>query len=317
MKRLLFLCCTVSVSVLYGQQTPLFTLYRDAWAILNPAAMSNNYLLNDRTMSLCATGRFQWWNHPGAPVSQTVQYEWVDEDHNSVWGGQLLNDQTGKIGQTGLYGRYAYRIKTGRRTVKSWVIGLQAGAVQYRAKWSQVEFPDPSTAPQTDDWTIRPDIGVGVFYHYSDRWYAGVSAPQTFGINTRFRDERGVFDIRRQPHVYAVGGWYWNAPWLGNETSFIEPSIWIKYTRNAPLNLDLNARCQISELLWFGTGTSLGLGQQLAATLHTEVGLFLGEQVQLLNSQFKVGFGFDLPLTQGVFGVFGPSGELNVSYAWK
>lgn len=312
-----FLFFILGLPLSQAQQGSLFTLYRDAWSFVNPAALSNNYILNNRTMSLSGNGRFQWWGLPESPRTQTLQWEWMDEDHNSVWGGQLLNERTGKIGQTGVYGRYAYRIRKGRRVVQSLTIGVQAGAVQQRARWSEISFTDPTTAPQTDQWAIRPDVGLGVFYHYADRWYAGLSVPQTFGLRTKFNAEAQTYALRSVPHVYGVAGWYWNAPWLGNETSFIEPSIWIRYVPHAPLSIDLNARCQVSELVWFGTGASMGFGTNIAATLHAEAGLFFGEQVQLLNSQLKLGFGFDLPITQGVAGVFGAGGEITLVYAWR
>ncbi len=300
-----------------AQQAPLVTVYRDAWSLLNPAAMSNNYLLNNRSMSLSGNWRTQWWGLAESPRTQVLNWEWVDDDRNSVWGAHALNDQTGKIGQSGVYGRYAYRLRMGKRTEHSLTIGIHGGMVQYRARLSDIEFPDPSTAPQTDVRVLRPDVGVGVFYHRADRWYAGLSVPQTFGMQTVLPTDRGDFAIRRVPHIYAVAGGYWSATWLGNETSFIEPSMWLKYVPNAPLNLDLNARAQISELVWAGTGVNVGLGEQVAAALHFEAGLFFGEQSQLLNSQLKVGFGFDVPVTQGVVGNFGGSGEVNVVYSWR
>lgn len=318
MKGLLFLLTVLLLAApLAAQQTPLFSLYRDSWAVLNPAAISNNYLLNDRTMTLSGTWRVQWWGLAESPRTQALNWEWVDDDRNCVWGAQALNDQTGKIGQTGFYGRYAYRLRMGRREAHSLTIGLQGGAVQYRAKLSEIEFPDPRTAPSTDQQVIRPDFGLGLFYHHADRWYAGLSVPQTFGFQTVYATEAGDVRLRRAQHIFAVAGGYWNASWLGNETSFIEPSLWLKYTPNAPLNFDLNARAQISELVWVGTGANLGLGKQLGAALHFEAGLFFGEQSQLLNSQLKVGFGFDLPVTQGLAGNFGASGEVNVIYSWR
>jgi len=318
MKNLLaLLTILLHTALLSAQQTPLFSLYRDSWAVLNPAAISNNYLLNDRTMSLSGTWRVQWWGLAESPRTQALNWEWVDDDRNCVWGAQALNDQTGKIGQTGFYGRYAYRLRMGRREAHSLTIGLQGGAVQYRAKLSEIEFPDPRTAPSTDQQVIRPDFGLGLFYHHADRWYAGLSVPQTFGFQTVYATEAGDVRLRRAQHIFAVAGGYWNASWLGNETSFIEPSLWLKYTPNAPLNLDLNARAQISELVWVGTGANVGLGKQLGAALHFETGLFFGEQSQLLNSQLKVGFGFDLPVTQGLAGNFGASGEVNVIYSWR
>ncbi|MFM9948319.1 MAG: hypothetical protein ACKV1O_10310, partial [Saprospiraceae bacterium] len=65
-----------------AQQTPLTTLYRDQWSILNPAAISNNYLLNDRTMTLSASWREQWWNVPESPRTQSINWEWVQDDYN-------------------------------------------------------------------------------------------------------------------------------------------------------------------------------------------------------------------------------------------
>lgn len=317
MKKIFFPLLTLLPLFTSAQQVPLVTVYRDAWGLLNPAAMSNNYLLNNRTMSMSGNWRVQWWGLAESPRTQALNWEWVDDDHNSVWGAHILNDQTGKIGQTGLYGRYAYRLRMGRRTEHSLTIGLHGGMVQYRARLSEIDFPDPGTAPQTDERVLRPDLGVGVFYHYADRWYAGISAPQTFGMRTVLQTNRGNFGIRRIPHLYAVAGGYWSASWLGNETSFIEPSVWLKYVPNAPLNLDFNARAQVSELVWAGAGMNVGLGEQLAAALHFEAGLFFGDQVQMLNSQLKVGFGFDVPVTQGVLGNFGGSGEVNVVYSWR
>lgn len=305
------------IQLLMAQQTPLFSVYRDQWSILNPAAMSNNFLLNNRSMTLSGTWHTQWWGLPESPRTQLLNWEYVADEKNSVFGAHVLNDQTGKIGQSGVYGRFAYRIKSGRRVVQSLTIGLNAGAVQYRARWSDIQFPDPTTQPLTDDRVIRPDLGIGIFYQYADRYYAGLSVPQTLGLRATFDAGKEEFDIRHIPHVYAVAGGYWSAPWLGNETSFIEPSLWLKYAPNSPMNLDLNVRCQINELLWAGMGLNTGLGEQFSAALHVEAGLFFGDQVQMLNSQFKVGFGFDLPVTQSLSTIFGASGELNLVYSWR
>jgi type IX secretion system PorP/SprF family membrane protein len=302
---------------LLAQQTPLFSMYRDQWGVLNPAALSNNYLLNNRSINLSGAWHVQWWNLPESPRTQTLAWEMVSDKRNSVFGAHVMNDQTGKFGQTGVYGRYAYRIKMGRRISQSLLIGLNVGAVQYRAKLSEIDFPDPGTAPTQYPKSIRPDFGVGIFYHYADRYYTGISIPQAFGFNTNFSDNKESFNIRRIPHVFAVFGGYWSTPWLGNETSFIEPSLWIKYVPHSPLNIDLNLRAQISELVWAGTGVNAGLGLEPSATLHFEAGLFLGEQVKLLNSQLKTGFAFDLPVTQSLGRTFGSSAELVVVYTWK
>ena len=300
-----------------AQQTPLFSVYRDQWGILNPAALSSNYLLNNRTMSLSGAWHVQWWNMPQSPRTQALAWEMVNEDDNNVLGAHIVNDQTGKIGQTGVYARYAYRLRMGRRSAQSLFIGLSAGAVQYRAKLSEIEFPDPGTAPIENARTIKPDFGLGVFYHYADRYYAGLSVPQAFGFMTSFESGQDVFSIRRVAHGYAVAGGYWSAPWLGNETSFLEPSVWLKYAPHSPLNIDVNLRAQVSELVWVGTGVNAGFGVRPGAAIHVEAGLIFGEQVQLRDGQLKAGFAFDLPVTKGLGRAFGGSAEVNVGYAWR
>jgi type IX secretion system PorP/SprF family membrane protein len=317
MRLSVLLFCLSAATALHAQQTPLFAVYRDQWALLNPAALSNNYLLNNRSMSLSATWHVQWWNLPHSPRTQALAWEAVADERNSVFGAHVLNDQTGELGQTGVYARYAYRLKMGRRTTKALVIGLNVGAVQYRADLAGIDFPDPSTAPTERPRVLRPDVGVGVFYHHADRWYAGLSVPQAFGFRTDFTSDGDVFSVRRRAHFYAVTGGYWSTPWLGNETSFLEPSLWLKYVPGSPLNVDVNVRAQVSELVWAGTGLNAGFGTAVSAALHLEAGLFFGDQVRLGDGQLKTGFAFDLPLTQGLGRIFGGSGEVNVVYAWK
>lgn len=299
-----------------AQQLPLFNTYRDHWNVLNPAALSNNYLVNEWRMSAGASYRHQWWGAPEAPSTQLLNWEWVRDDINSVFGAHLLNDRTGKIGQTGVYGQYAYRLNLGRRTDQSVLIGLSAGVVQYRAQLSNIKFFDVEEQPLEDDNLLYPDFGLGVFWHYSDRYYAGLSIPQTFGLDTRFRSEDGDFSVKRAQHLYAVVGGYFQVTWFGNETSFVEPSLWLKYVPGAPFNFDLNARYQISDLLWVGTGFGAGFGVNTAATLHFESGVVLGEQVSIYSGQLKIGMGFDLPIAGGYGADFGSTLEVNAVYSW-
>lgn len=315
-RMFLFVCALTWLTQAPAQQTPIFTAYRDQWNLLNPAAISNNYFLNNRTMTLTATWREQWWNVPESPRTQLLNWEWVQENFNSVWGLTLMNDRTGQIGQTGMYGRYAYRMEMGRRTTHTLTIGLTAGLVQYRAKLSNIEFPSPGDLLLSNQTSFRPDFGMGAFFHYSDKYYAGISVPQTFGIFTLFREENLELGIRRIPHVYMVLGGYWNTPWLGNTTSFVEPSLWLKYVPGGTVNADLNVRAQISELIWTGTGLNLSAGKYPGIALHLEGGIMLGEQVRMTDGQFKIGFGFDLALTHSITGTFGNALELNLGYAW-
>ena len=57
------------------------------------------------------------------------------------------------------------------------------------------------------------------------------------------------------------------------------------------------------------------MGSQPAGAFHFETGIILGETIDLLNSQVKIGFGFDMPW--GTYrGAFGNTMEFNVVYSW-
>ena len=121
--------------------------------------------------------------------------------------------------------------------------------------------------------------------------------------------------LPRMPHVYAVAGKYFDT-FLGNSTSFLETSGWLRYVPNAPISLDLNARLQISELYWAGIGVGGAFGQKLSGSVRLETGFVLGEQVRIENGQFKIGLAYDQPLVAPLTRYFGGAFEVHLLYSW-
>lgn len=300
-----------------AQQTPLFNIYRDHWSILNPAAISNNYLVNEFNYTASTGFRRQWLRLKDSPNVQLVNVEIVPpETDNIVTGGHILRYQTGLIDQVGLYGRFAYRIDLGRRVEQAVVAGLNAGVVQYRARLSDLELPQEEISGLVNDKIIYPDFSLGVYYYYSDLFYAGVSIPQTFGLNTVFRDSAdNSFSVQRVQHFYGVAGGYIPVTWFNTEASFIEPSAWLRWTPHAPVSVDLNVRYQIKDFYWIGLGAGTGWGRDFAARLHVETGMVLGETIGLTNGQFKLGIGYSTSIA-AYRTTFGDGIEINLLYSW-
>jgi hypothetical protein len=100
------------------------------------------------------------------------------------------------------------------------------------------------------------------------------------------------------------------------ENMFVEPSLWLKYTPNAPLQMDVNVRFQMSELFWIGTGYSVSMGESFQGNhLHLEAGFVLGDAVGFEDKRWKVGYGFDRALT--AYGPkFGSTHEVSLMFAW-
>jgi type IX secretion system PorP/SprF family membrane protein len=317
-KNIFFLALTIICALpLTAQQLPLFSAYREQRQLLNPADISNNYLLNEMNVSLGASYRTQWVGIEESPRTQALSFEYISPNNNIITGGHLINDQTGKLGQTGVYGRFAYRLELSRRIDQVLVFGLGAGLVQYRARLSEIAFAGPEDVALLNDKVLFPDFSLGAFYHYKDELYAGISVPQVFGLNTVFRDstDQRSFDIQRSTHLYGVVGGFVDVAWFGSSTSFIEPSLWLRYVPNSPISADVNVRYQISDFYWLGVGGGVGWGTQLSSMLHFETGFQLGEAVNIYNGQWKIGFAYDVPLSE-YRSVFGNSFEVILGYAW-
>lgn len=302
--------------LLQAQQLSLFTQYRDHATILNPAAVSSDYLAFGQNISLGASYRVQWVDMEGAPTTQTLYGSYMQSEpsgFNLLTGGHIINDQTGPTGFTGIYGRIGGLV-SGDPYYGGLSVGLSAGLVQYRVDGSAIRLRDPNDVVSTVGETqLFPDVGAGIFAYKrlerrgfldGDLIYGGVSVPQVLGLDLTFRNDNGEFFTQRVQHFYGMLGLY---KFLDNENTFLEPSIWFRYAPNAPASVDFNLRYQMTSNFWLGSGVSL------AGTFHMEGGVIVGETGY--GNILKIGYGFDWG-----FNVYGPlagsTHEIQVSYAF-
>lgn len=306
----------LTTAVSFAQQLSLFTQYRENLTIINPAAVEADFLAYGNNITVGASYRSQWSGFGGsAPKTQTLRASYLNSGGSGVammFGGQLINDQTGPTGFTGFYGRIG-GVLTSDPEYGGLAIGLSAGMVQYRVRSSDIKLRDENDAlGGVDQGQMFPDIGVGVFFYKAvggrfsdDYFYAGLSVPQAFGLDLTFTNEQGEFFTKRVQHFYGQVGYY---KFFRND-GFLEPSMWVKYTPNAPVNVDVNLRYQMPTALWIGAGGSS------AGAVHLETGIVLGENAGL-NNTFRFGYGFDYN-----FSTFGPSTgathELNLTLSFQ
>lgn len=295
-----------------AQQLSLFTQYRENMTIINPAALETDFLGYDRNITVGASYRVQWAGLDGAPRTQTIRGSYLNSDGSGVafmGGGYLINDQTGPTGFTGFYGRIG-GVVTGDPYDGGLAIGLSAGYVQYRVDASEIRLRDPNDALGTMDQSqFFPDVGVGIYYYKAvgrnnNYFYTGLSVPQIIGLDLTFQNDQGEFYTQRIQHFYGLLGMYL---FVGDDGSFIEPSLWVKHAPNAPTNVDLNVRYQLPTNLWVGTGVSS------AGTFHLDAGVLVGGYAA--NTTFRIGYGYDYS-----FSSFGPTTgsthEINLSLAF-
>ena len=111
-----------------AQQLPLFSQYRENYIAINPAMVSTEYLLYEQDLSFGASYRNQWREFEGAPETQFIRGEYLLDNggFGLLTGGYLINDQTGPIGLTGIYGRIG-GIFTGDPYYGGIAVGLSLG----------------------------------------------------------------------------------------------------------------------------------------------------------------------------------------------
>lgn len=301
------------INPLQAQQLSLFTQYREQNSIINPAAVSSDFLAFGHNGSIGASYRLQWANFDGAPRTQVLRGEYMTTDYNTnlIVGGHLINDQTGPTGSTGVYGRLA-GIISGDPEYSGISLGFNLGVAQYSVRTDNLRLKDEGDITAMGSQAqMYPDVGVGVYaYTYIDAGrnggylYGGASVPQVIGLDLNFQDENGDFTLKRVQHVYGNIGYMQ----FLRDDSFLESSVWVKYVPNAPVNVDVNLRYQFEQNLWIGTGVST------SKNAHVEAGLLVGDTYGY-SRNLKVGYGFDYS-----FSTFGPAAgathEVNLTFSF-
>jgi type IX secretion system PorP/SprF family membrane protein len=310
MKKLLYLLL-FSASILRGQ-SPLYTIYREQTATINPAMPSTNYLISEYNNSVSATYHYQWLGVEGAPVTQDLNWEWLPTDKNVLVGAHLTNDKTGDIGLTGFSGQFAYKVSLSRTENRLLCVGLSAGVQSFRANLASVAAIE-NLGVENSNRTIF-DLNMGAYYHHGKSFYVGISTPQLVGntlVLSSSAPKGQEYTVQKVGQVYAVGGMFIDAPFFGNDGAYLEPSVWMRYVpKSRDFSFDLNLRAKISNSFWVGTGYNL-----YANTLNIETGSILGESVGLQTGQVKIGLGFGIPMGTRWTGL-GPIGEIHLCYAW-
>ena len=89
--------CFCGSSYISAQQLPLFSQYRESQSILNPAAVSIDFIRNRNNLSLGASYRNQWdqtklqldngETQAFGPMTTTIRAEWVIPEKRFFVGG--------------------------------------------------------------------------------------------------------------------------------------------------------------------------------------------------------------------------------------
>lgn len=233
----------LAVKYSQAQQDPMYTQYNFNTQLINPA-----YTGSWDRMGFVVLGRHQWVGMAGAPSTYTLSMQSPVKNNNMALGLNVVNDRLGLEKRLMISGDYSYRLELSEETFLR--LGLTAGVTNYQNNLSEYTMY-PGDAPDhmfQGEINVRfmPNFGVGAFM-YSDKYYMGLSLPRI--LQNEFRNNYNNFStFSSMRHFYFHGGYVFD---LSQDVRF-KPTMLVKATLGAPVELDLTGNFLLRERIWLG-----------------------------------------------------------------
>ena len=241
-KNILFIIAFLFGSGLSAQQYPLFTNYILNNFGFNPAiAGSTSYV--EAKLSY----RTQWVGIEDAPKTRMASVQGALKKIPLGIGGYIYNDVAGQIKRTGVSGALCY----GLDPTENIHVGVGASGGMYNIRidqgFSARDVNDP-TLFGAEERTWTPDLSLGVYMTMTNGLFVSASAPQLLRKKFDFKDDQNAETTNFVPHFYGIVGYKYPL----NEKITIEPSVFLKYTKGAPISFDFAARAIFNQKFWVG-----------------------------------------------------------------
>ncbi|MBK6347570.1 MAG: type IX secretion system membrane protein PorP/SprF [Bacteroidales bacterium] len=254
----------------FAQQDPLFSQYMFNKLLLNPA-----YTGSREVLTVDLLDRYQWVGIDGAPRTFTVGAHMATRNKKVGIGVYAYRDAIGPMVNQGLMASYAYRLLMPGGSLS---FGLQAGFKYFDFDWTQMNVEDPDYVfnPQ-DVQRFTPDANFGIYYQ-SRRYFAGLSSKQLFQneYGKSYSGDKTTY-TKLLRHFYAMGG----AAFPIDDKIVFRPSMLVKFVKNAPIQLDVNASILFDNIFWVG------------ASYRTEQAVVLLTEFRI-SKTVRVGYSYDI-----------------------
>jgi type IX secretion system PorP/SprF family membrane protein len=235
--------------------------------MFNRLLINSAYAGSEESLTLGFLNKNQWSGVKGAPSTQVFSGHSPVNDKVGL-GLTLVNDQMGELNQKGLYGAYAYRIKSNDFKLS---FGIQAGLTFYKYDEMFLKDKNDPVFYKENSSLTEPDFGAAVYYE-NNRMYLGFSVPQFFNFNPRKE-----FTISLQQRNYILHSGY---SFAISEVLTVNPSALVYFNERTKPEINLNTNFLLDNLLWVG------------AIYRNFDNLGLLSKLQL-NTQIQLGYGYD------------------------
>jgi type IX secretion system PorP/SprF family membrane protein len=254
-------------------------------------ALNSQYLFNEMMVNPGATGgkdyipihfnfRKQWVNFPGSPTTQFLS------GHAAIakkmgFGMSLFNDVAGPSRRTGVNINGAYHLQLDANNHHRLGMGLGISLTQHLIDVNQMEtyLPDDPAVLRGYNNTMVPDANFGIFYHFKDKAFAGISAYNLGEINRDLYRFETAFANPLVRTYYLIGGYHFAlSKNFGIKTTVLGQAI-----ETGTWQADGTALFTYKKVLWLG-----------ASYRHTDAVAFLaGGQA----GPVKFGYSYDYTLS--------------------
>jgi len=231
---------------LFAQQDAQYTQYMYNTLSVNPA-----YAGSRGQLSFAGLYRSQWVGLDGAPETFTLNLHSPIRNSRLGYGISIVNDNIGDgvVQETYLDAVVSYTIDVSMDAKLSF--GLKAGGNMLNLDFNGLRNFDQEVVNQNNiDNKFNPNFGLGVYYH-TDKFYAGVSAPNVLESEYFDNDNSGEgvnFLSAERMNIYLITGYVFD---IGPDLQF-KPALLTKAVSGAPLQVDLSASFLFAEKFSFG-----------------------------------------------------------------
>ncbi len=283
---------------IYGQQEPMYGQYIFNNSVINPAQAGANEMNQWGVLA-----RFQFIGIDGSPRTNSA-YANLRLPKNLGLAVGIYQDQLGIEENLHLQTDLAYHARLSDRWVLS--AGIRALISSDSRSFVDLQHLEP------DDPYFRSNVNSGVMLNAgaglllsSQKFFIGAGMPRVFLNEMKIYDP-GNYAFMKNPnrHLFVYAGT--NLPFL--QDFVFMPSTLFKYSHDAPVQLDLNAVFDYSNILSFGPLLRSNLKEGFVDAVGFLVGLRLGEF-------WHFGYVFEYP-TNDLNLVTRQTHELSLRFVW-
>ncbi|WP_422081768.1 type IX secretion system membrane protein PorP/SprF [Ulvibacterium sp.] len=257
-----------------GQQDSEYTQYMYNTVTVNPAYAGNRGVLSFNSLY-----RSQWTGLNGAPQSLTFSVNSPIGERGVGLGLSVIHDEVGPSTESNVTVDFSYTVPLTLKTNLSF--GLKGGMNLLNVDFGKLDIRDRNELEfsQNIENRFSPNVGLGVYLHFDDRWYVGLSSPNI--LSTDHYDDTISSTASEKAHFYLIGGYVVDI----NSGLKFKPAILTKAVKGAPLAFDASANFLINNRF------TVGVSYRLDAAVSALVGF-------QISDRFMVGYSYDYDTTE-------------------